>query len=366
MTSENKKKYAFISYSHKDERIAKWLQRQLEAYRLPTGVNNECEDTRYLRPVFRDRTDLNSGKLSDEICRNLESSKFLIVLCSDNSAESFWVNEEIRLFISYSKIENVIPVLVDGSQYSLLPYSLTEYYREHPQDELIAIDLYSEGKEIALIRIISRMLSLEFNVLWDRHKRNKRRKILFSSLISIFTLFIIYWFGTPITIDIIIQEAEHNLPYPSESRLKVGNAEYKLDTLTSTVHIASLPGYLRLRTVPITLEATYYHRYTYDYRFGYGIHNNALIRISRDDSFSIFAGTVYDQDGNGLKGVSIAVGTVCSETDEHGNFRIELPLGLQAETQIIRLQKDGYEDHIREDECPGDNLGFVLKTKCGI
>ena len=28
--------YAFISYNHRDEREAKWLQRQLEHYRLPS------------------------------------------------------------------------------------------------------------------------------------------------------------------------------------------------------------------------------------------------------------------------------------------------------------------------------------------
>lgn len=361
-TSRLKKKYAFISYSHKDERLAKWLQRNLEAYRLPTGVNNECENTRYLRPVFRDRTDLSSGKLKEEIRRNLETSKFLIVLCSAHSADSFWVNEEIDIFISLGHVENIIPVLTDEGEYANLPKRLTEYYREHPEDELLAIDLFSEGKAVSLIRIVSRMLSLEFDVLWDRYKRDKLRKTVITSLISVGAIMTAYWFGIPVSLDVDIQEESHNLPYPSEAILKVGEAEYKLDSIVSTVKIASLPGYMRCRTIPICVDAIYYNPDFTEFRIGAGIRNQAVVTLFRDDTFRIFAGTVFDQDRNVLEDVSIQVDEICSKTDENGYFHIELPVALQAETQIVRLTKEGYKEYVREDECPGTNLGYVLRS----
>ncbi|MBR5299217.1 MAG: toll/interleukin-1 receptor domain-containing protein [Bacteroidales bacterium] len=363
MFNEYKKKYAFISYSHKDEGIAKWLQRNLEAYRLPTGVNNECENTRYLRPVFRDRTDLNSGKLKEEIVRNLETSKFLIVLCSAHSADSFWVNEEIDTFINLGHVENIIPVLTDEGEYANLPKRLTEYYRDHPEDELLAIDLFSEGKSVSLIRIISRMLSLEFDVLWDRYKRTKRRKTAIAALVSTLTLSIAYWFGVPISMDVEIIEDEHNLPYPMDAILKVGEAEYPLEAIASTVHIASLPGYLRLRTIPICVDATYYCYDICQFRLGVGVTNKAEIRVRRDDSFGIFSGTVYDQSGNVLEAVEVNVNTIRTYTDELGRFKAELPLSLQEPTQHICLRKEGYRDYIREDECPGTNLGYILHAK---
>ena len=89
------KRYAFISYNHKDQEMAKWLQAKLESYKLPTEIHNEFENSRYLRPVFRDKTDLNAGILSEELKKHLISSKYLVVVCSPNSAKSKWVSREI-------------------------------------------------------------------------------------------------------------------------------------------------------------------------------------------------------------------------------------------------------------------------------
>ena len=360
MAVEYRKKYAFISYSHKDERVAKWLQRKLESYRLPTGVDNECENTRYLRPIFRDRTDLNSGILSEEIRNNLDASKFLVVLCSSTSANSTWVNEEVSIFIASGRVENIIPVFIDNDQCGQLPESLSQYYIEHPEQELLAVDLHSEGKETAFIRIVSRMLSVEFNVLWDRHRRHKRRTVILSLLISFITLLAFYWFGVSVSLKVDIRDEVHNLPYPSEITLKVGDAVYELNSTTSEINISSLQGYMRLMSVPVHVEASYYKPFSSVIRLGLGVANEILISLSRDDSFSVFSGIVMDSDGNELEGVLVKVNSVCSVTDSTGRFHIELPLSLQAETQLISLSKDGYKEHIRTDECPGTNLGYIL------
>ena len=50
--------YAFISYNHRDEREAKWLQRQLEHYRLPSVARKEIGEDIKIRPVFRYVDDL--------------------------------------------------------------------------------------------------------------------------------------------------------------------------------------------------------------------------------------------------------------------------------------------------------------------
>ena len=81
--------YAFISYSHKDEKWAKWLQQKLEHYRLPTVIRKESGKVlpKRIAPVFLDATDLTVGKLNDNLHRELENSRFLIVTCSPNSAK---------------------------------------------------------------------------------------------------------------------------------------------------------------------------------------------------------------------------------------------------------------------------------------
>ena len=78
MANEIYRRYAFISYSHRDVKIAKWLHKELEAYKLPAEIQNEFENSQYLRPVFRDIDDLDTGVLKDELRKKLWSSKYLI------------------------------------------------------------------------------------------------------------------------------------------------------------------------------------------------------------------------------------------------------------------------------------------------
>ena len=61
--------YAFISYQRKDEKWAKWLQRKLENYKLPVVNAKDASDkkSKYIRPVFRDKTDLTAGPLPDAL-----------------------------------------------------------------------------------------------------------------------------------------------------------------------------------------------------------------------------------------------------------------------------------------------------------
>ena len=105
--------FAFISYSHRDMGVAKWLQKRLERFKLPTEIHNEIDaKSRYLRPVFRDQSDLNTGILGDELRKNLEESKFLILICSKNSAQSQWVSDEAKAFtlpLEMQRIEQSIP-----------------------------------------------------------------------------------------------------------------------------------------------------------------------------------------------------------------------------------------------------------------
>ena len=59
--------YAFISYNHRDEKVAKWLQRQLEHYRLPAIARKEIGRDVKIRPVFRYAVNLSLGDLREKI-----------------------------------------------------------------------------------------------------------------------------------------------------------------------------------------------------------------------------------------------------------------------------------------------------------
>ena len=181
MNSE-KKYYAFISYSHKDEEWAKWLQHEFEHYHLPTTLNGRTNLPDKFRPIFRDIDELSGGELKPQINRALRESIYLVVICSPNSAKSKYVDEEIREFIRIgsegSNISNIFPFIVDG-----IPKS-----EEHPDREcfpnelrnlpvdIIAGDVTKHGRDHAFIKVLSGTLrnsEVRFSMLWDQFERNR-------------------------------------------------------------------------------------------------------------------------------------------------------------------------------------------------
>jgi hypothetical protein len=95
---------AFISYSHKDEETVEWLYDMLSGYWVP-GKGSR-------RNIFRDDDSLSAGILNERLKTALAESRFLIVCCSQNSAESEYVNIEITEFIKNHPANNVLPCLV--------------------------------------------------------------------------------------------------------------------------------------------------------------------------------------------------------------------------------------------------------------
>ena len=112
------KKYtniAFISYKREDEVWAKWLQKKLEHYKLPTEIRKKNPDLEFYecpRHIFKDTTDLSGGVLAKAIKAGLDSSKFLIVICSPRAAKSEWVCKEVQDFIDAGREEYIIRSLL--------------------------------------------------------------------------------------------------------------------------------------------------------------------------------------------------------------------------------------------------------------
>jgi WD40 repeat protein len=111
--------WAFVSYSHRDEKMGAWLHRSLEKFRVPKPlVGRKHSDTvipRRFFPIFRDRDELpTAASLGKQINQALRESRFLIVVCSPNAAKSQWVNEEIKYFKSLGREDRVMCFIVDG------------------------------------------------------------------------------------------------------------------------------------------------------------------------------------------------------------------------------------------------------------
>ncbi len=167
---------AFISYSHADEAMARWLHRSLESYRPPPQLGI----TSRLRPVFRDREELAaSTDLSEEIMAALRASESLVVICSRSAAASHWVNEEVRLFQSLAQGKRVFCLLVDGTPNGAEDECLPPILRRNDGHEPLAADLRrsADGKRGALLKLAAGLLGVRYDDLRQRDLLARQRRL---------------------------------------------------------------------------------------------------------------------------------------------------------------------------------------------
>lgn len=369
-----KQNFAFISYNHRDMKHAKWLQKKLESYKLPTEIHNEFDDSRYIRPVFRDQTDLNTGVLGNVLRDQLEASHFLVVICSPNSAHSEWVSKEVQAFIEWGRIDRIIPLIVEGQpncynpDMECFPEYLRNYTKEHPEHELLGISFAEIGKEKAFIRVVSKMLDVSFDTLWKRHERERRRRIAIACISTPIIIAALYWFVMPCSINLTLKDANHQLPISKNKEGHVGivsvnGTDYRVNSLDTTLIISALPGYFRCQNVPVSFKAIYYDSLQVDVPMGVGISADYLLQLQRDDSFQHFAGKVIDAaDGNGVEGAEVSIdnGKYKSTTNADGHFDIDIPISDQREYKDVIIHKDGYQEFSSEEETVDNDVTFMI------
>lgn len=116
---------AFISYSHGDNREvgrqwADWLHHSLETYEIPADLIGKPNAhgqpiPAQIFPVFQDEKELSANAdLSASLKDALDRSAFLVFLASPRSANSVYVQEEIRHFKQAGKAKQIIAVILRG------------------------------------------------------------------------------------------------------------------------------------------------------------------------------------------------------------------------------------------------------------
>jgi tetratricopeptide (TPR) repeat protein len=178
---------AFISYSHRDQKWAKWLQSSLEGYRVPRRlVGSEgaygAIPSR-LAPVFRDREDLSTASdLSAKVKEALEASEALIVICSPSADRSEWVSEEIAYFSRLGREDRIFALIVDGDpqasdpQQECFSRALTEN-ADGTEREPLAADArkWADGKLLAKLKLIAGILGIGLDDLRRRDMQRRQR-----------------------------------------------------------------------------------------------------------------------------------------------------------------------------------------------
>ena len=179
--------FAFISYSRKDADFAARLQKFMEHFKLPSRLCHQYPDKpKYLRPIYRDKTDLGIDLLADALQSGLDASKYLIVICSENSAKANdkgknWVNQEVERFIASEprKIDRIIPVMIRNNE-GILPKNC--YPPVIKALGLDSLDVLAKGEDRVFCEVVSRMLEIDNEVLWNQWTQNMRRRRLIRRL----------------------------------------------------------------------------------------------------------------------------------------------------------------------------------------
>lgn len=175
--------WAFISYSHHEEKLARRLAQSIERYRLPRNLAAPANTQlpQRLFPVFRDREELSgSGALGPTLSRALSNSRTLIVLCSPEAASSHWVPNEIRTFRGIRGNEAILPVLVRTDPAKAFPPELLRASNESASNsyEPIAVDMRPgrDSMRVATLRLVAGILGIPFDALQQRDATARRRR----------------------------------------------------------------------------------------------------------------------------------------------------------------------------------------------
>ena len=250
MTSTQKqfKYFAFISYSSNDTAWGKKLQKKLEHYKMPATLCSEHNWQRTpIKPVFFAPTDIQPGGLSEELQERLKASQNLIVICSPNSAKSQWVGKEIEFFHNLGRTKNIHFFIVDGIPHSGDPETecFNPVVNQLGLPEILGANIHEKNykwpwlnKERAYVQLVSKLLGVEFDAIWQRHKRQLIRKAVAWTvgIIAVLCALVFVWRANqPVDVNLKLNESSvhnENLPPLKDAVVTITlDNETKFDTL---------------------------------------------------------------------------------------------------------------------------------------
>lgn len=356
------KYYAFISYNKQDEKWGKRLQRRLEHFRIPTTL---CKERGWKRtpmtPIFFAPTDIQPGGLNKELQSRLRDSRYLIVVGSPNSAHSHWVGEEIRFFHSLGRADKIHYFIVDGIPNSGDPQKecFHPVLKELGMPELLGANIHESiyrwpwlNRERAFVQLISILLKIEFDSIWQRHKRARIREFILktAALIAVAVALIGLWVkGQPIDIRMNLYEKNprnNHLPPSKENIINIMLPnETKKDTLHSlrdTAIFTNIPRKYVGRPVRITVSCRDY------------LPVDTIISLSEETSIPVMRdSSVYGHvsfrlwntaTGHGVPGMPLIIGGVRTVSDKTGKVELYIPLSQQQPAYRIDAESNLIDD----------------------
>lgn len=268
--------FAFISYNYRDTAWGKRVQQKLEGYRMPSTLCSEHGWKRKpINPIFFAPTDIQPGGLTAELQERLKASRHLIVICSPNSAKSEWVGKEIEYFHSLGRTDNIHFFIVDGVPHS--GNDDTECFNPIMDTlglpEILGANIHEKisrwpwiNRERAYVQLITKLLGVEFDSIWQRHKRLLAEKCaawLLGMVAVVAALLGVSIGSRPVDVELSLRESSvHNDKLPPLQNAVVSisiDNETKSDTvsdITAPVLFANMPHSALGKAARITFSSS--------------------------------------------------------------------------------------------------------------
>lgn len=255
------KYFAFISYNQHDTVWGKRLQRKLEHYRMPATLCSQRGWKRTpINPVFFAPSDIQPGGLNEELQDRLRAAQNLIVICSPNSARSEWVGKEIEFFHQMGRTKNIHFFIVDGVPHSGNPDTecFNSVVNQLGLPEILGANIHERiyrlpwmNRERAYVQLISKLLGVEFDSIWQRHRRLLIRNVIawvVGVILVLAALLAIRAANQPFNADLRLAEtsAQNTLLPP----LKDAVVTLSLDNETKTDTLASIDAHALFTNIP--------------------------------------------------------------------------------------------------------------------
>lgn len=352
------KYFAFISYSSHDIAWGKKLQKKLEGYRMPSTLCSEHGWQRNpIKPVFFAPTDIQPGDLDEELKERLKASRNLIVICSPHSAKSDWVGKEIAFFHSLRRSSNIHFFIVDGIPHS--GNSDTECFNPIVKTldipEILGANIHEKvfkspwlNRERAYIQLITKLLGVEFDSIWQRHRRLLRQKIT-TWCLGVFAVFAtlvgVRITSRPINVEVSLNETTpHNKHLPP---LKDAIVTLSLDNETKTDTLPSLDSKALFANIPhsfigkracVKIECKDW--LPVDTTFI--LTKNPIINIARNpECYGNVKFLLWNlKKEKGMGNVKVEIAGQTSTSDANGNVKMQIPLKNQREKYQVLCNLD--------------------------
>ena len=352
------KYFAFISYSSHDIAWGKKLQKKLEGYRMPSTLCSEHGWQRNpIKPVFFAPTDIQPGDLDEELKERLKASRNLIVICSPHSAKSDWVGKEIAFFHSLRRSSNIHFFIVDGIPHS--GNSDTECFNPIVKTldipEILGANIHEKvfkspwlNRERAYIQLITKLLGVEFDSIWQRHRRLLRQKIT-TWCLGVFAVFAtlvgVGITSQPINVEVSLNETTtHNKHLPP---LKDAIVTLCLDNETKTDTLSSLDNKALFANIPhsfigkracVKIECKDW--LPVDTTFI--LTKNPIINIARNpECYGNVKFLLWNlKKEKGMGNVKVEIAGQTSTSDANGNVKMQIPLKNQREKYQVLCNLD--------------------------